>query len=155
MLSGLAGVGLVAIASYEKGYGLRSRFLAWLGARSYAIYMTHIPMFRVNLELWNYLARWRGFHLTAMEPSPVIASAAVLTLLAGEMNFRLLERPLIACGAANRVAKSKRKTIVRGANKVAGVKCNFFLRARGAFHQSTYLERDDELYRDPNQVEQK
>jgi peptidoglycan/LPS O-acetylase OafA/YrhL len=95
---GLAGVGLVSIASYEKGYGLRSRFLAWLGARSYAIYMTHIPMFRVNLELWNYLARWRGFHLTAMEPSPVIVSAAVLTLLASEMNFRLLERPLIACG---------------------------------------------------------
>jgi peptidoglycan/LPS O-acetylase OafA/YrhL len=89
---------LVSIASYEKGYGLRSRFLAWLGARSYAIYMTHIPMFRVNLELWNYLARWRGFHLTAMEPSPVIVSAAVLTLLASEMNFRLLERPLIACG---------------------------------------------------------
>jgi peptidoglycan/LPS O-acetylase OafA/YrhL len=55
-------------------------------------------MFRVNLELWNYLARWRGFHLAALEPTPVIVSAAVLTLLASEMNFRLLERPLIACG---------------------------------------------------------
>ncbi len=113
---GVAGVVLVSIASYEKGYGLRSKFLAWLGARSYAIYMTHIPMFRVNLELWNYLARWRGFHLTAMEPSPVIVSAAVLTLLASEMNFRLLERPLIARGRriASRIENHRERSELAG-----------------------------------------
>lgn len=86
---------LVWIASYNCGYLFRQiyveRGLVWIGARSYAIYLLHVPVFflireicyRLNIHISN-----TGFSALAF-----IAIAACLIALFAELNFRYVEQP--------------------------------------------------------------
>jgi len=106
----LVGAVLVLIASYDQDYlmgdGLLKRVMLWVGSRSYALYLIHIPAFFATREIWyriepagtvfggTYTLR---FGLTAM---------ALLATLA-ELNYRFVETPLRLKGAriADRLAK--------------------------------------------------
>jgi len=93
-------VALVWIASYNDGlflpYHLRN-LMVWLGARSYAVYLIHIPAFFLTREIWSRL-----------DPSAIVddafllrylLTAGLLIFICSEFNYRLLERPLRVKGA--------------------------------------------------------
>jgi peptidoglycan/LPS O-acetylase OafA/YrhL len=97
---GLASASLVFIASFNKGYifcpkAVR-KVLLWVGSRSYAIYIIHMPViyFIQESTVRYYVSIGQG-------PSKTILLCAVMTLLAlmmtvilVEMNFRMIEKPL-------------------------------------------------------------
>lgn len=92
---------LVWIASYDadlflQGAPLR-KLMTWVGSRSYAIYLIHIPVF--------FTVREAGFRLyPGIVPDdrffyPFVLSSAVLIIVLSELNFRWLETPLRLRGA--------------------------------------------------------
>jgi len=96
-LVAIACVVLVWVASYGRGYicaeGRLKRLLLWIGSRSYAIYLAHIPCYFLVRELF-----WRiGY---AGNPPPPYSSlvyattAMLLTAALAEMNYRWVEIPL-------------------------------------------------------------
>ncbi len=96
----LLSVLLVWLASYNGNYFLPVPLrvlMVWLGARSYAIYLIHIPAFFLTREIWMYLepaqAADNSFLLR------YLLTAGVLILLLSELNYRLLEMPLRKRGA--------------------------------------------------------
>lgn len=86
---------LVWVASYDHDY-LRiprplSGVLVWLGARSYGIYLIHVPAFFLTRELWH---RLNGG--VAVGPEffyPFLLTATILIVLLCELNYRLVETP--------------------------------------------------------------
>ena len=97
----LISVLLVWIASYNDNLfmpaPLRDLFV-WLGARSYAIYLIHIPAFFLTREIWT-----RMNPETVAGPEafvPYLLSAGVLILVCSELNYRWVEQPLRRKGAA-------------------------------------------------------
>jgi peptidoglycan/LPS O-acetylase OafA/YrhL len=95
---------LVLMASYQSGYICNIPFfsgaLAWLGARSYAIYLIHLPTFRICFEAWTRYAIRIDHPLDGTFTLRMLLSAIVLTLVLAELNFRLVEDPLRRIGAA-------------------------------------------------------
>lgn len=93
---------IVWLCSYQAGYFIRSplllRALGWVGDRSYAIYLIHIPAFWVTRELWARLSPM-GTVFDASFTLPFALSAATLTLVLAELNYRLVEEPLRQRGA--------------------------------------------------------
>lgn len=89
----------VFLASFEQGYVLPLPWLktafAWIGSRSYAIYLIHIPLYGVIRETWLYISR-----LTGANPPDAIYNAycvvmiLVLLPILAELNFRFVEMPL-------------------------------------------------------------
>lgn len=84
---------LVWLASYDRDYLLpESAFkdvLVWLGARSYAIYLIHIPVY--------FLLRELGFRLGEAANLPTWALALLaggLIVLLADLNYRYVEQPL-------------------------------------------------------------
>jgi peptidoglycan/LPS O-acetylase OafA/YrhL len=98
----LAGL-LVWFASYDAGYilpeGPAKRVLVWLGARSYAIYLIHIPTFYFTLEFWHHITP-PGTPIDGRFTLRLVLTAIPLLLLLAEANYRLLEQPLRRKGAA-------------------------------------------------------
>ncbi|QGZ54849.1 acyltransferase family protein [Paraburkholderia acidiphila] len=106
----LASAALVYAASFNKAYVLPSRWLrpilTWIGSRSYAIYLCHLPAYMITHELWT---RWtERFGLSHPNGTYTIRYAitalALITALA-ELNYRLVEAPLRKRGmnAARRI----------------------------------------------------
>ncbi len=95
---------LVLLASYDAGYICRvpivGALLVWLGARSYAIYLIHIPVYRFCFEAWTRHATQVGHALDGTYTLRLLAAAIVLTLVLAELNFRFIEEPLRRRGAA-------------------------------------------------------
>lgn len=93
---------LVHLASYDRDYvwppGAAKRALVWLGGRSYAIYVVHVPCFYVVREAWAHAApaSAAGDRRFAL---PLILTATVVILVVAELNWRLLETPLRRHGA--------------------------------------------------------
>jgi peptidoglycan/LPS O-acetylase OafA/YrhL len=87
---------LVYLASYDRGYlmapGFFRRGLVWLGGRSYSLYLTHVVLFRVAIELW-YRAIGNDV-ATADHIWPLTISALLLVFAASELNYRFVEQPL-------------------------------------------------------------
>ena len=84
---------LVWLASYDNDYLLPEscfkRTLVWIGARSYAIYLIHVPAYFLLRELCIRL----GASMTV--PSWLLALLAIgLIALLADLNYRLLEQPL-------------------------------------------------------------
>ncbi len=87
---------LVWIASYDGGYlwrqGFTRRVMEAIAARSYSLYLVHIPVYFATHEIW-----FRLYSLTNPNRHQAIALVG-LTLLAtagvAELNHRLLEKPL-------------------------------------------------------------
>lgn len=107
--------GIVWIASYNRDYlippGRVKRVLCWIGARSYAIYLIHVPAYAATVELWTHLrpsVTRPGLHHAPM----LIATALPLILALAELNFRFVESPLRAYGArfAERIRLGKAAT---------------------------------------------
>jgi peptidoglycan/LPS O-acetylase OafA/YrhL len=88
---------LVWLASYDSDYllanGHLKQMLTWIGSRSYAIYIIHIPVYFLLRE-----AEFRlGFVASTMSPLHAVTLAAIavtLTLWLCDLNYRLVEQPL-------------------------------------------------------------
>jgi peptidoglycan/LPS O-acetylase OafA/YrhL len=107
----IASAVLVFLASYERGYVLPvpqmlKTGLAWIGARSYAIYLIHPPAFNIAHEVW--------FRMGSPPKSLMIyvmlaLIVGILTFGLAALNFRWIEKPMRRKGVelANRIlAKS-------------------------------------------------
>lgn len=91
----LLSAALVWVASYDHGYLSMPRplssVLIWLGARSYGIYLIHIPAFFFTREFW-----YRVHGGVEFDPAffyPFILTATALIVLLCELNYRLVETP--------------------------------------------------------------
>lgn len=110
---------LVWMASYNMDLfmaGPLKRLLLWVGARSYAIYLIHIPAFFLARELWFRLR-------PGVAPDdefffPLVLTAAALMVLLCELNYRFIETPLRQRGA--RIAQGFRSA---GPVKTASGEC--------------------------------
>ncbi|MHC8369405.1 acyltransferase family protein [Pseudomonas sp. MDT1-85] len=93
---------LVWIASYNRDYllpkGKLKQILVWLGARSYGIYLIHIPAFFVVREGWFRFAP-AGSQDVAMQPALALFFAMTLIVLLSELNYRFIELPMRNRGA--------------------------------------------------------
>jgi peptidoglycan/LPS O-acetylase OafA/YrhL len=95
---------LVFCASFGKGYilpfpSIRTVF-TWIGSRSYAIYLTHIPAFLVTREIWYRICMARGIPIpNGTYTLRFSITALALTLLFTEFNYRVIESPLRRKGA--------------------------------------------------------
>lgn len=89
---------LVLMAVYQSGYVLNipglSPILSWLGSRSYAIYLIHMPVYRMTVEGYSRYAMKSGHPFGPFHTLPMLLTAAALILLFAELNFRLIETPL-------------------------------------------------------------
>lgn len=93
---------LVWMASYDLNIFMPGKFykqlLLWVGTRSYAIYLTHIPAFLIVREI--------GFRLQPETPANdslffyYLAAAAVLIIVLSELNYRFIETPFRQRGSA-------------------------------------------------------
>lgn len=92
---------LVFVASFGRDYivpaGPVRGLLVALGARSYAIYLVHLPVFVLTREIWFRLAP-QGTQFHANYTLRFLLTAAVLLALFVELNFRFIEKPLRARG---------------------------------------------------------
>lgn len=92
---------LVWIASYDMDLlipvGPIKQLLLWVGTRSYAIYLIHIPAFYLSREIW--------FHVRPDSAPgdelffPLLFTAGALIALLSELNYRLIEAPFRLRGA--------------------------------------------------------
>lgn len=93
---------LVWIASYNRDYllpkGKLKQILVWLGARSYGIYLIHIPAFFAVREGWFRFAPV-GWQDVAMQPALALFCAMTLIVLLSELNYRFIELPMRNRGA--------------------------------------------------------
>lgn len=98
-------IALVWIASYDRDLLITLKplrhFMLWVGSRSYAIYLIHIPAFFLAREIWF---RLRPDAVSDSLLLPLILTAATLILVLAELNYRLVEMPLRQRGA--RIAKN-------------------------------------------------
>ena len=78
---------------YLLSKGPLKRLLVWVGARSYAIYLIHIPAFFLTREIWFRLDPANAGSDTAYMPV-FAATALLLILIASELNYRFIEMPL-------------------------------------------------------------
>lgn len=87
----------VWLASFQRGWVLPAAtlrpMLLWLGSRSYAIYVIHVPAFMLINELaWHVVGKDTPKNWSQ---APLQALAGLLLLLAlVELSYRLLEQPL-------------------------------------------------------------
>jgi peptidoglycan/LPS O-acetylase OafA/YrhL len=92
---------LVLIASYDRDYLVGHRpvrvVLTWIGTRSYALYIVHIPAFCVAREIWLRLLP--GTNFGPHDIPNLLGTALTLTVVAADLNYRLLELPLRRRGA--------------------------------------------------------
>ena len=118
--------GIVWLASYDRDYilpqGRLKQALCWMGARSYAIYLIHIPAFYATREFWFRLrpeVLTPGWGHLAL----LLGTALPLVFVAAELNYRFIERPLRQYGAglADRLRqRSRSHGAVTGAVNNAG-----------------------------------
>ncbi|WP_285274611.1 acyltransferase family protein [Halopseudomonas bauzanensis] len=92
---------LVWIASYNENLLIPAPLQAvftWLGARSFAIYLIHIPAFFLTREIWTRMSP--GAVASPDDFLPYLLTAGGLIILCSELNHRWLEQPLRRKGHA-------------------------------------------------------
>ncbi len=93
---GLLAAVLVFIASFDRDYLCREAWLKplmlWLGSRSYAIYLVHLPVYCLTREIWFRLSP-PDTVFGGSDALLFIATAAPLVLIFAELNYRLVEMP--------------------------------------------------------------
>lgn len=93
---------LVFIASWDKGYLIGSGWWrepwVWLGARSYAIYLIHVPAIFAAREGVFRLREYSGW-IDLNQGLVVMLLAVAATVILADINYRIIERPLIRRGA--------------------------------------------------------
>ncbi|MCP5204709.1 MAG: acyltransferase [Pseudomonadales bacterium] len=117
----LAGL-LVFIASHDQDYFARPRWLRapllWVGTRSYALYLIHIPSYFLTREIWLRLEP-AGTRFNAAYTWEFLATALVLLLALSELNYRVLEVPLRRRGVAIAQKMETRRLAARAAAAAA------------------------------------
>lgn len=103
--------GLVYIASFDKGYFLQKGFVlkatAFIGERSYSMYLTHMVSFVFVKELFYQFGIYTREGVWAV----YLAIAACLCIfMLSEFSYRLIERPLRSKGRI--IAENKRIQIL-------------------------------------------
>jgi peptidoglycan/LPS O-acetylase OafA/YrhL len=97
-LMAMVAASLVWLASYGKGYifGYRGLggFMSWLGARSYGIYLIHMPVFRITHEVAVRYLQTVGQPYGPTAIPFLLLGAGMLILLLAELNYRFIEEPL-------------------------------------------------------------
>jgi peptidoglycan/LPS O-acetylase OafA/YrhL len=89
--------GLVWVASYDRGYlwqrGRARRIMEYVAARSYSLYLVHIPVYFSAHEVW---VRLHGMAVPGNRPQAAVfvATGLIATFIVAEINHRLVERPL-------------------------------------------------------------
>ncbi|MEM7004938.1 MAG: acyltransferase [Pseudomonadota bacterium] len=87
---------LVFVASQNKNYFMRSGWLSasflWLGSRSYALYLCHLPSMIFSVEL----VELSGFYTNHATLGRILSAvlATIFMLCASDLSFRFLEMPL-------------------------------------------------------------
>jgi peptidoglycan/LPS O-acetylase OafA/YrhL len=120
LLSALA----VWIASYDRDAffppGKLKRALCWVGARSYAIYLIHIPMYAATEELWFRLDP-RLLQPSKLHSAILIGAAVSASLVLAHLNYRFFETPLRRRGArmAERVRLVRSGTVLPAVREAA------------------------------------
>lgn len=88
---------IVWLCSYDKGYFFKPSpirdYLAWIGTRSYAIYLIHIPSFWFTREIWAWIEP-QGTVLNETYTLRFALTALVLIFLLTELNYRFVEEPI-------------------------------------------------------------
>jgi peptidoglycan/LPS O-acetylase OafA/YrhL len=96
-LSAIVGGFLVYLASFNASYlwqdGWFKRFGVWLGARSYSMYLCHIPMFFLTREI-ALRALGPEAKLGAEHAWYLVLTATVLIVVASDLTYRLVETPM-------------------------------------------------------------
>ncbi|MFC1578883.1 acyltransferase family protein [Pseudomonadota bacterium] len=114
-LSGL----LVLVASYDQDYIARPRWLRvlllWVGTRSYALYLIHMPSYFLTREIWLRLEP-AGTRFNTAYTWEFLVTALVLLLSLSELNYRLLEVPLRRRGVAIAGRMEERRLAARAAS---------------------------------------
>jgi peptidoglycan/LPS O-acetylase OafA/YrhL len=93
---------LVLLASFDRDYLLPDCWLKqgmiWLGSRSYAIYVIHIPAFFLTREIW-YRIEPPGTVFDGAFAIRYLATGLTLLLVFADLNYRFVEAPLRRRGA--------------------------------------------------------
>lgn len=102
--SGLCGAALVLLAAQDRGLLCPPRAIPaairWIGSRSYALYLTHVPVWLCVHGLCLMLAGGLDWHLAPLPRlAAIILGLAVMAALA-ELTYRLIEAPMRARGRA-------------------------------------------------------
>ncbi len=94
---------LVFIASHDQdllfGYKPVRLALMWVGSRSYALYLVHVPAFCATRELWTRLLP-AGTVFGPHDLIRLLATGLLLLAAGAELNYRLVESQLRRRGAA-------------------------------------------------------
>ena len=101
-LVAIVSAALVFLASYDQDYLWKKSWLKtvmmWVGSRSYAMYLIHVPAYLATREIW-----WRieppGTVFDGRFTLRYLATAAILIIVLSELNYRLVEMPLRRYGA--------------------------------------------------------
>jgi peptidoglycan/LPS O-acetylase OafA/YrhL len=98
----LLSAAMVWVASYDRGYVFpTSRLkdaLCWLGARSYAIYLIHLPVYHASMEFWTRV-RPTMLQASPLHLAVLIGGALAAILALADLNYRFVEVPLRRRGA--------------------------------------------------------
>ena len=93
---------LVFMASYDRNYimapGWIKQLLLWVGSRSYAIYLIHIPAYFTTREIWFRLQP-PGIGFDPGFTGKFLVTGVVLIVVFAELNYRFVEMPLRRRGA--------------------------------------------------------
>jgi peptidoglycan/LPS O-acetylase OafA/YrhL len=109
---------LVFLASYDQDYIMRKgrakNVLMWVGSRSYAIYVIHIPAFYLSREIWFHIGNPTSPKFNPAYLDQLVITAAILIGLLSELNYRFIELPLRLKGRKISRRFEERQTALRG-----------------------------------------
>jgi peptidoglycan/LPS O-acetylase OafA/YrhL len=109
---------LVFLASYDQDYIMRKgrakNVLMWVGSRSYAIYVIHIPAFYLSREIWFHIGNPTSPKFNPAYLDQLVITAAILIGLLSELNYRFIELPLRLRGRKISRRFEERQTALRG-----------------------------------------
>ena len=87
---------LVFAASYDRDYfsrpGWLKAVLLWVGTRSYALYLAHLPSYFMTREIWFRLEP-AGTRFDASYTAAFLGTALLILVTCSELNYRLIETP--------------------------------------------------------------
>ncbi len=116
-LVGLISAVLVFLASFNGDYlcpnGLFKRVMLWVGGRSYAIYLVHIPAYLLTREIW-FRVEPRGTAFNSVFTLRFALTAAILVASFAELNYRFVEVPLRRRGRRIADRLARRPVLVMG-----------------------------------------
>ena len=114
----LVSTALVFLASYDQDYIMRKgrakNVLMWVGSRSYAIYVIHIPAFYLSREIWFHIGNPTSPKFNPAYLDQLVITAAILIGLLSELNYRFIELPLRLKGRKISRRFEERQTALRG-----------------------------------------